>query len=684
MGSWRYNYILHILSIFILAGQKYVTGKIQSGSPGDVTEVDNIDMSQYHHYEDVLALAEQLKKMHPTLVDYYSIGQSVEGRDLLVIKISENIQERGECEPMFKYVANMHGDETVGRQLTIFLAQYLVNNYMKDERLTKLLNTTEIHLMPSMNPDGFELAKEGSCDGIEKSGRENAKFVDLNRDFPSQWNKLTEKEMYSGRQPETLAVMSWIVNNPFVLSGNLHGGSVVASYPFDDTSLHRDCCVPSETADSKLFKHLANVYASNHGTMFKGNLCPGDNFKNGVTNGAFWYDVKGGMQDFNYVFGSCSEVTFELSCCKYPMAVELPTEWINNRQSLVSFMEQIHMGVKGVVRDAETGNVLPGIFVSVEELNYNVTTSSRGEYWRLLLLGNYTLVAKGHGYETARQRIQVTNGTVLRADINMNRVERAATDHAGPLATSNLSIAVTTSTTTTARTTIPTTTKPKKPEEEGFTTPPEFKYHDYLDLENFMKKFHERYPTLTRLYSIGKSVEGRQLYVMEITDNPGIHEPGEPEFKYIGNMHGNEAVGRESLLLLIQYLLETYGVDERTTSLVNKTRIHILPTMNPDGFELAHEGDYFGAVGRPNKNKMDLNRNFPDQFFTNRANAKQEPETNAVMIWSKEYPFVLSANLHGGSLVANYPFDDHPEDKSGQYSACPDDAYRRVYAVYTV
>lgn len=102
------------------------------------------------------------------------------------------------------------------------------------------------------------------------------------------------------------------------------------------------------------------------------------------------------MQDFNYIHSNCFEVTFELSCCKFPSAVELPREWRLNKNSLLTFMEAVHWGVKGTVTDSEGEPILDADVV-VAGINHNVTTSNRGEYWRLLLPGNFELYAAAYG-----------------------------------------------------------------------------------------------------------------------------------------------------------------------------------------------------------------------------------------------------------------------------------------------
>jgi carboxypeptidase M len=73
---------------------------------------------------------------------------------------------------------------------------------------------------------------------------------------------------------------------------------------------------------------------------------------------------------------------------------------------------------------------------------------------------------------------------------------------------------------------------------------------------------------------------------------------GKPDVKYIGNIHGNEAVGREILLHLIQYFVTNYHSDPYIKWLLDNTRIHIMPSMNPDGFSESSEGVCEGGKGR--------------------------------------------------------------------------------------
>ena len=208
-----------------------------------------------------------------------------------------------------------------------------------------------------------------------------------------------------------------------------------------------------------------------------------------------------------------------------------------------------------------------------------------------------------------------------------------------------------------------------------------FKYYSHDAMVKILQSFVQQHSSIARLHSIGKSVQGRDLLVVEISDNPGVHEELEPEFKYVGNMHGDEVVGRQVLIYLIEYLLKNYNKDLKITNLIDNTRIHILCSLNPDGFEKARTSGI--RNGRRNANNIDLNRNFPDPFD---ATGDMQPETKAAINWIRDIPFVLSANLHGGAVVASYPYDTAPPSKRkgisrtgrnstffGVYSKSPDD-----------
>lgn len=71
--------------------------------------------------------------------------------------------------------------------------------------------------------------------------------------------------------------------------------------------------------------------------------CPNSNekFADGIVKGGEWYSISGGMQDYNYAFANCLEITLEISCCKFPKKKLLPGFWKDNRESLVAYMEQV-------------------------------------------------------------------------------------------------------------------------------------------------------------------------------------------------------------------------------------------------------------------------------------------------------------------------------------------------------
>ncbi len=179
-------------------------------------------------------------------------------------------------------------------------------------------------------------------------------------------------------------------------------------------------------------------------------------------------------------------------------------------------------------------------------------------------------------------------------------------------------------------------------------------YEAYIAL---MNKFETDHPDLVKIHNIGTTVLGRSLLFAQI--GPNVEVPrAVPQFMYTSTMHGDETTGFIVSLRLIHHLISSYGVDEEITDLMNSVEIWICPNENPDGTYTNNNSTVNGAT-RFNANSKDLNRNYPTVLPGSPSPPETpiQPETQAMMDFVSTKNFSLSANMHGGIELVNYPFD---------------------------
>ncbi len=112
------------------------------------------------------------------------------------------------------------------------------------------------------------------------------------------------------------------------------------------------------------------------------------------------------------------------------------------------------------------------------------------------------------------------------------------------------------------------------------------RYLTYTEIEEALHRFHDRYPQLTRLYPIGKSYEGRDLWMLELTNSATGPADDKPGYYIDGNHHAGEVTSSAVCLYTIDHLLAHYGEDETVTHLLDHIAFYVLPRVSPDGSEL--------------------------------------------------------------------------------------------------
>jgi len=375
-------------------------GIVADGLPGLIEEeaAPVGERGTYRTYDEIMTFMVERAALYPDLCQVHDIGYSVQRRYLRVLNITQNPGVPAD-KPQFKYISTMHGDEKVGNEMCLFFIDHLLTNYGSDPEITALVNEIDIWIMPLMNPDGYVAGT-----------RYNARGVDLNRNFPEGSDG--EPDSTEGREVETAAVMEWGWANSFVSSGNFHAGALVVNYPFDDDNLGSTF---SPTPDEDLFVYISEAYSVHNPPMWSSST-----FYHGITNGAAWYSIDGGMQDWNYRYQGCNDVTLEISNVKSPSYSQIPGLWNNNRESMLSYMAKCLIGVRGIVTDADTG--LPvAATVTVTGRNHAIYADPQvGNYHRMLLPGTYELLFEAEHYDPVRvSDIVVESGPATRLDIEM-------------------------------------------------------------------------------------------------------------------------------------------------------------------------------------------------------------------------------------------------------------------------
>jgi hypothetical protein len=373
---------------------------------------NNIDLNSkpdwdfYPTYEAYVDLMDQFSLAYPALCEVFSIGTTMEGRDLLVAKISANVGVQ-EAEPRFLYVSSIHGDELTGYVLMLRLIDYLLTHYGYDPKVTGLLDHTEIWINPLANPDG---TYAGGNETVFGATRYNSNNVDLNRNYPDPQDGPHPDG--NGWQPETEAFMNLADSVKFIIAANFHGGAEVFNYPWDTWSqLHADDdwwqFVGREWADT-VHEHSPAGYF--------------DDQDNGITNGFAWYEVNGGRQDFMNYFHECREVTVEISNVKIIPESQLPEFWEYNFRSILNYMYQSGFGFRGSVSDSASGNPLPATITVLNHDNNNssVSTDADGNYYRVIFDGTYDVkfAATGHKSKII-ESVEVVNMQSLQLDVQL-------------------------------------------------------------------------------------------------------------------------------------------------------------------------------------------------------------------------------------------------------------------------
>lgn len=170
-----------------------------------------------------------------------------------------------------------------------------------------------------------------------------------------------------------------------------------------------------------------------------------------------------------------------------------------------------------------------------------------------------------------------------------------------------------------------------------------FSYQSYEQFCHSLSRLQNRFPEIVLIESIGKSVEGRDIFAVIISDFPSQDLEDEPGIRITSGIHGNEKIAPAFVLQFMEYLVSSYATDSEVKKIIDENYIAFIPIINPDG--------YVKDI-RYNSNNKDLNRDFND--YVANCSIFSQPESCFLRDY-KPGRFVCGISYHSGDYVISFP-----------------------------